>query len=72
MLAFSIYFILRSVTDVIFLPGVVLGVGLAGSIGSMIGVFLTPPERTVQKHIFWLVRAFFSRLRMDTELPAGF
>ena len=32
-----------------------LGVSLVGSIGSMMGVFYTPPEKTVQKHAFWLV-----------------
>jgi len=35
-------------------PWVVLGVGLAGSIGSMLGVFATSPENTVGKHFFWL------------------
>lgn len=35
--------------------GVVLGVSLAGSIGSMLGVYYTPPEKTFQKHAFWLV-----------------
>jgi hypothetical protein len=35
--------------------GVVLGVSLVGSIGSMMGVFYTPPEQTFQKHVFWLV-----------------
>ena len=39
--------------------GVVLGVGLAGSIGSMIGVFATSPENTVAKHFFWLVRRVY-------------
>lgn len=36
-------------------PWVVLGVSLVGSIGSMMGVFYTAPENTVQKHAFWLV-----------------
>ncbi|KIJ65058.1 hypothetical protein HYDPIDRAFT_88701 [Hydnomerulius pinastri MD-312] len=35
-------------------PWVVLGVSLVGSIGSMMGVYYTPPEKTVQKHLFWL------------------
>ncbi|KAF9245901.1 Bax inhibitor family protein [Melanogaster broomeanus] len=35
-------------------PWLVLGVSLAGSIGSMMGVFYTSPEKTVQKHLFWL------------------
>ncbi|KAG8219618.1 inhibitor of apoptosis-promoting Bax1-domain-containing protein [Butyriboletus roseoflavus] len=35
-------------------PWLVLGVSLVGSIGSMMGVYYTPPERTVQKHLFWL------------------
>ncbi|KAF9024124.1 hypothetical protein BDZ89DRAFT_955017, partial [Hymenopellis radicata] len=35
-------------------PWVVLGVGLAGSIGTMIGTFRTSPENGVQKHLFWL------------------
>ena len=37
------------------LPGLVLGVSLVGSIGSMMGVFYTSPENTIQKHAFWLV-----------------
>jgi hypothetical protein len=32
----------------------VLGVSLAGSIGTMMGVMYTPPENTVLKHAFWL------------------
>jgi hypothetical protein len=40
--------------------GVVLGVGLAGSIGSMLGVFATSPEQTVSKHVFWLVSFLLS------------
>ncbi|KAK2461514.1 hypothetical protein APHAL10511_005977 [Amanita phalloides] len=35
-------------------PWAVLGVSLVGSIGSMMGTYFTPPERTVQKHAFWL------------------
>lgn len=35
--------------------GVVLGVSLAGSIATMMGTFYTPPEKAVQKHLFWLV-----------------
>ncbi|KAJ7292754.1 Bax inhibitor family protein [Mycena rebaudengoi] len=35
-------------------PWVVLGVSLAGGIGSMLGVFYTPPQNTVMKHAFWL------------------
>lgn len=35
--------------------GLVLGVSLVGSIGTMMGVMYTPPENTVQKHLFWLV-----------------
>ncbi|KAL6304769.1 Bax inhibitor family protein [Sparassis latifolia] len=35
-------------------PWLVLGVSLAGSIGSMMGVFYTSPENTVLKHAFWL------------------
>ncbi|KAI0937254.1 hypothetical protein AcV5_005203 [Taiwanofungus camphoratus] len=35
-------------------PWVVLGVSLAGSIGTMMGVMYTPPEDTVLKHAFWL------------------
>jgi hypothetical protein len=34
----------------------VLGVSLVGSIGSMMGTYFTPPEKTFQKHAFWLVR----------------
>ncbi|KAF5368496.1 hypothetical protein D9758_002146 [Tetrapyrgos nigripes] len=35
-------------------PWLVLGVSLVGSIGTMMGVLYTPPERTIQKHLFWL------------------
>ncbi|KAF9556411.1 hypothetical protein CPC08DRAFT_641585 [Agrocybe pediades] len=35
-------------------PWVVLGVSLVGSIGTMMGTLYTPPENTVQKHLFWL------------------
>ncbi|KAK1229778.1 hypothetical protein PQX77_001688 [Marasmius sp. AFHP31] len=35
-------------------PWLVLGVSLVGGIGTMMGVFYTPPEKTVQKHLFWL------------------
>jgi growth hormone-inducible transmembrane protein len=34
--------------------GVVLGVSLVGSIGTMMGTMYTPPENTVLKHAFWL------------------
>ncbi|KIM70336.1 hypothetical protein SCLCIDRAFT_1207667 [Scleroderma citrinum Foug A] len=34
-------------------PWLVLGVSLAGSIGTMMGVYYTAPENTVQKHLFW-------------------
>lgn len=37
------------------LSGLVLGVSLVGSIGSMMGVYYTSPENSVQKHLFWLV-----------------
>jgi len=37
------------------LTGLVLGVSLAGSIGTMMGVYYTAPENTVQKHLFWTV-----------------
>jgi len=35
-------------------PWVVLGVSLVGSIGTMMGTFYTPPEKSLQKHLFWL------------------
>ena len=35
--------------------GLVLGVGLVGSIGSMMGTFYTPVDKPIQKHLFWLV-----------------
>ncbi|KAL4070737.1 Bax inhibitor family protein [Scleroderma citrinum] len=34
-------------------PWLVFGVSLAGSISTMMGVYYTPPENTVQKHLFW-------------------
>ena len=38
--------------------GLVLGVSLVGSIGTMIGTFYTSPDNTVLKHGFWLVCRF--------------
>jgi len=35
-------------------PWLVLGISLAGSIGTMMGVYYTPPENTAVKHLFWL------------------
>ncbi|KDR85612.1 hypothetical protein GALMADRAFT_52536 [Galerina marginata CBS 339.88] len=35
-------------------PWMVLGVSLVGSIGTMMGTYYTPPEKTFQKHLFWL------------------
>lgn len=50
-------------------PWVVLGVSLAGSIGSMMGVYWTPPENTVQKHLFWLM---FNGFQAATLSPLFF
>ncbi|KAF9469753.1 inhibitor of apoptosis-promoting Bax1-domain-containing protein [Collybia nuda] len=50
-------------------PWVVLGVSLVGGIGSMMGVFYTPPERTVQKHLFWLA---FNACQAATLSPLFF
>lgn len=50
-------------------PWVVLGVSLVGSIGSMMGVFYTPPEKTVQKHLFWLA---FNACQAATLSPLFF
>jgi FtsH-binding integral membrane protein len=50
-------------------PWVVLGAGLAGSIGSMLGVFYTPPEKTTQKHLFWLA---FNACQAATLSPLFF
>ena len=47
------------------LTGLVLGVSLVGGIGSMMGVYYTPPDRTIQKHLFWLA----SRLIVIPVLP---
>jgi hypothetical protein len=33
---------------------VVLAVSIAGTLGSMMGVYYTPPESTALKHAFWL------------------
>lgn len=46
-------------------PWVVLGVSLAGSIGTMMGVMYTPPEDTVLKHAFWLVRLNLGEFDFD-------
>jgi len=40
--------------------GLVLGVSLVGSIGTMMGAMYTSPENTVQKHLFWGVRVLCS------------
>ena len=50
-------------------PWVVLGVGLVGSIGSMIGVMSTSPENTVLKHTFWLA---FNACQAATLSPLFF
>lgn len=50
-------------------PWLVLGVSLVGSVGSMMGVFYTPPERTVQKHLFWLT---FNAFQAATLSPLFF
>jgi growth hormone-inducible transmembrane protein len=50
-------------------PWVVLGVGLVGSIGSMIGVMSTSPENTVLKHSFWLA---FNACQAATLSPLFF
>ncbi|KAI0347694.1 bax inhibitor [Trametopsis cervina] len=50
-------------------PWVVLGVGLVGSIGSMIGAMSTSPENTVLKHSFWLA---FNAFQAATLSPLFF
>lgn len=50
-------------------PWVVLGVSLVGSIGTMMGVMYTPPERTVLKHAFWLA---FNACQAATLSPLFF
>ncbi|KAL0951700.1 hypothetical protein HGRIS_008376 [Hohenbuehelia grisea] len=50
-------------------PWVVLGVSLVGSIGSMMGVMYTSPEKTFQKHAFWLA---FNACQAATLSPLFF
>jgi len=50
-------------------PWLVLGVSLAGSIGSMMGVYYTSPENSVQKHMFWLA---FNACQAATLSPLFF
>ncbi|KAJ7919285.1 Bax inhibitor family protein [Mycena leptocephala] len=50
-------------------PWVVVGASLAGGIGSMLGVFYTPPENTVQKHFFWMA---FNGFQAATLSPLFF
>ncbi|KAI0275311.1 inhibitor of apoptosis-promoting Bax1-domain-containing protein [Gloeopeniophorella convolvens] len=50
-------------------PWLVLGVSLVGSIGSMMGVYYTSPENTVQKHAFWLA---FNACQAATLSPLFF
>jgi hypothetical protein len=52
-----------------YLEGVVLGVSLVGSIGSMIGVQYTSPDNTVLKHTFWLA---FNGFQAATLSPLFF
>ena len=51
----SDYMFKRMSVFIIVSAGVVLGIGLAGSIGTMMGAMYTPAENSVQKHLFWLV-----------------
>jgi len=50
-------------------PWLVLGVSLVGSIGSMMGVYYTSPENSVQKHMFWLA---FNACQAATLSPLFF
>jgi len=50
-------------------PWLVLGVSLVGSIGSMMGVYYTSPENSVQKHLFWLT---FNACQAATLSPLFF
>ncbi|KAJ7654172.1 hypothetical protein B0H17DRAFT_1186259 [Mycena rosella] len=50
-------------------PWVVVGASLADGIGSMFGVFYTPPENTIQKHFFWLT---FNVFQATTLSPLFF
>ncbi|KAK7063757.1 Bax inhibitor family protein [Favolaschia claudopus] len=50
-------------------PWVVFGASLAGGIGSIMGVLYTPPEKTVQKHLFWLT---FNAFQAATLSPLFF
>ncbi|TFK26706.1 hypothetical protein FA15DRAFT_667188 [Coprinopsis marcescibilis] len=50
-------------------PWVVLGISLVGSIGSMMGVYYTPPERPIQKHLCWLA---FNGFQAATLSPLFF
>jgi len=47
----------------------VLGVSLVGGIGSILGAYYTPPEKTVQKHLFWLT---FNGFQAATLSPLFF
>lgn len=46
---------MRNLFSLLTCAGVVLGVGLLGSITTMAATMYTPPERPIQKHLFWLV-----------------
>lgn len=50
-------------------PWVVLGVGLVGSIGTMMGTLYTPPENTFMKHAFWIA---FNACQAATLSPLFF
>jgi hypothetical protein len=50
----------------------VLGVSLVGSIGTMMGTYFTPPEKTLQKHAFWLVRSEIVRYCPMLTRGSGF
>ena len=50
-------------------PWMVLGVSLVGSIGTMMGTMMTPPENTVLKHACWLA---FNGFQAATLSPLFF
>lgn len=50
-------------------PWMVLGVSLVGSISTMVATMYTPPDRPIQKHLFWLA---FNACQAATLSPLFF
>lgn len=50
----------------------VLGVSLVGSISTMVATMYTPPDRPIQKHLFWLVCGWSLRISNRTIVNTNY